>query len=67
MTATPHLAIENVRKLYQTVAALDDVSLSSRPMTMLFCWVRRGAARYLAVGYRGVCSTHLRPGQDRRA
>ena len=28
MTAAPHLAIENVRKLYQAVAALDDVSLS---------------------------------------
>ena len=28
MNATPHLAIESVRKLYQDVVALDDVSLS---------------------------------------
>jgi spermidine/putrescine transport system ATP-binding protein len=28
MNASPHLAIENVRKLYQDVVALDDVSLS---------------------------------------
>ena len=28
MNTVPHLAIENVRKLYQDVVALDDVSLS---------------------------------------